>query len=399
MLDLNGFKAINDTLGHDVGDQVLKAVAKRLQSSVRDSDTVARLSGDEFVLVLTNQPSLRFLTRMVDRVRSAMSKPVSYDSREGTVGAALGVSVFPHDGATPFELVRAADVAMYHSKEAGRNEAHFFSAEMKSSTEARRKLELNMRAALENDEIFLLFQPRVSMDTSKLTGIEALLRWRHPEQGVLPPSAFLAEAEENGMIVALGNRVLDLVCGFTLRLRELGYSALPVSMNASFREFSQKNYIEGVAARLGENKLSVGDVELELLEAQLVRDMRVGRQVVAELERWGVALTLDHFCENMSNLNFARELPLKSVKLARSAIAEIGTDGGLLARTVIELGHNLQARVIAEGVETEAEYDFLRAHGCDELQGNYYCEPLDQAALEVLLSQPGGEDRQWQPAQ
>ena len=386
LVDLDDFKLINDTRGHETGDEVIKVIAKRLEASVRDSDTVARLSGDEFVLVLANQPSLRFTLRMVERLRLSMSKPAVLDQTEVAVSASMGVAVFPHDGATAFELVRAADVAMYHAKATGKRHIHFFSEDMKSTTEAKQRLETTMRGALDNDEIFLLFQPKLRLETGRIAGIEALLRWRHPEQGVLLPSAFLCEAEESGLIVPIGKRVLERVCALLRRLRDKGLAHLPVSMNASFREFSQHNYINQVADTLGQWALPPSSLELEFTEEHLLRNPHLSREVATQLHDIGMKLAIDNFGEGMTSLSYLQKLPVDHIKIARTTIAASDQGSGVpLAKTLIDIGHNLNIGVIAEGVETRQQMEFLKVSGCDEIQGRYFSGPVTAEAIEDML--------------
>jgi diguanylate cyclase (GGDEF)-like protein/PAS domain S-box-containing protein len=387
LIDLNDFKLINDSFGHDAGDEVLTVVAKRLLAAVRDSDTVARLSGDEFVLVLVNQPSLRYTLRMVERLRLAMSKPVAFGSREIPVGASMGVSVYPHDGDTVFDLVRAADVAMYHAKATGKSDVHFFSPDMKSSTEAREKLEGRMRSAIDDDEIFLLFQPRQCLRSGKVTGIEALLRWRHPEHGILLPASFLPEAEENGLIIPFGERVLDLVCGFMRQWRAGGHPELVVSMNASYREFSQHNFVARIADQLGKYGLPCQGLELELKEEALLRNPHLGREIAGQLRESGMKLSIDAFGDGNTSLSFLQKLPVTHLKMARSSVREINPESraGPLVKAMIDIAHDLDLCVVAEGVETRSQLDFLKSHGCDEMQGSYFSEPLEPAALERFI--------------
>ncbi|TFW35007.1 sensor domain-containing protein [Massilia horti] len=385
LIDLNNFKTINDTFGHEAGDVVLKVVAKRLQASVRDSDTVARLSGDEFVLVLVNQPSLRFTLRMIERVREALVMPVALDRAEIPVGASLGVAVYPHDGAAVAELIRAADVAMYHAKATGRNEVHFFSNDMKSTTEAKHKLEIAMREALERDELFLLYQPRIDAHSGLVLGFEALLRWRHPESGTLLPSAFLHEAEENGTIIQIGNRVLDQVCAFLHGLYKAGFGNLSVSVNVSPREYSQHDFALGIAERLARFGLPAGCLQIELGEEGLIRNPGLGRDVAAQLRSLGLPLWLDEFGKGMSDISYLQELAPDHVKIAKSAVRAIGNGGSAFAKTLINIGHNLNMAVVGEAVETRAQADFLRNNGCDEIQGLWFSEPLNREAAERLL--------------
>ena len=388
LIDLNNFKLINDTFGHEAGDEVLTVVAKRLQASVRDSDTVARLSGDEFVLVLVNQPSLRFTLRMIERLRMGMSKPVAFDTREIPVGASMGVSVYPHDGDSVFDLVRAADVAMYHAKATGKSDVHFFSPDMKSSTEAKEKLEASMRSAIDNDEIFLLFQPRQCLRTGKVAGIEALLRWRHPEHGVLLPASFLPEAEENGWIIPFGERVLELVCAFMQRLKHSGHADLTVAMNASYREFSQHNFVARVGEQLSKHELAHANLELDLTEENLMRNPHLGREIASQLREIGIKLSVDEFGDANTSLSFLQKLPATCLKMTRASVREISPESraGPLAKAIINIAHNLDLSVIAEGVETRSQLDFLKSHGCDEVQGVYFSEPLDQDAVEQFIS-------------
>jgi diguanylate cyclase (GGDEF)-like protein/PAS domain S-box-containing protein len=389
LIDLNNFKTINDSFGHEAGDMVLKVVAKRLLASVRDSDTVARLSGDEFVMVLVNQPSLRFTLRMIERVRDTLTMPVSFNGREIPVGASLGVAVYPHDGATVTELVRAADLAMYHAKSTGRNEVQFFSADMNTTTEAKQKLHDSMCEALERDEMYLLFQPRIDARTERVLGFEALLRWRHPQQGLLLPAAFLPDAEENGCIVQIGNRVLDQACSFLQRLRERGYNDVPVSVNVSEREAGEQNFVSGIMERLKRFDLPAHSLELELREETLIRNPVLGRDLAAQLRALGLSLSVDEFGEGISDLSFLQELTAGHVKLAKSAVHAICNDerASAITKALIDIGHNLKIPVAADAVETRAQMEFLRTNGCDEIQGMWFSEPLRAEDAERMLGE------------
>lgn len=393
LMDLNGFKKINDTLGHEAGDEVLTVVANRLQSSVRDSDTVARLAGDEFVLVLVNQPSLRFTLRMLERLRQGMSKPVVFENTEIEVGASIGVSVFPHDGATAFELVRAADVAMYHAKATRKNEVHFFSADMKTTSEAKQRFEDSMRGAVEKNELFLLFQPKICLATGRIKGFEALLRWNRGEQGILLPASFLPEAEENGMIVAFGDVALEQACAFLQRLERAGYAQLPVSINVSQREYVRPHYVEQVAEMLAKCRLAPASLDVEVREEGLVRNHLLGSEVLAQLSELGVLRSVDAFGNGLSDLNYLQKLPLSHVKLAKLAVHQISpeTRTGPVAKSLIDIGHNMNLTVIAECVETRAQMDFLKSNNCDEMQGHYYREPLSADVAEQLLTAAAGD--------
>ena len=387
LIDLNGFKQINDSYGHEAGDEVLKVVAKRLQASVRESDTVARLSGDEFVLVLVNQPSLRYTLRMVERLREALSRPVVFDSTEIGAGASIGVSVYPHDGATAVELVRAADVAMYHAKASQKDQAFFFSTDMKSTTEARQKLEDTMRQAIAGHELFLQFQPRVDLHSGQINALEALVRWRHPEHGVLLPAAFLSDAEENGLIIDIGREVLEQACDFLSRRQRSGQPLLPVALNSSSREFGNPGYVANIAETLERHGLPPEALEVELREDGLNNNHQLGLEIMSQLRDLGVRRSLDAFGEGMCDLNYVQKLPLTHVKVARAAINRITEDArsGAVVKALIDIGHDLGVRVIAKGVETRTQMEFLRANACDEMQGRLFSEPLSEAALQGML--------------
>jgi diguanylate cyclase (GGDEF)-like protein/PAS domain S-box-containing protein len=391
LLDLDNFKCINDTFGHEAGDVVLKVVARRLLASVRDSDTVARMSGDEFVLVLANQPSLRFTLRMVERLRRSFAIPVSFGGQEIPVGASVGVSLYPHDGNTAPELVRAADLAMYHGKGSGQNDVHFFSNAMKSSTGTKRKIEDDLRGALEHDALFLLYQPRVAADSGRVTGFEALLRWRHPERGVLPPSHFLAEAEENGAIVNIGQRVLDQACAFAAQLAAIGFGSVPVTVNVSYREYNQPGFVAGLAQRLQHYRLAPGSLQLDVRIDGLIRNPALGRQLAEHLRELGISLSVDDFGTGLCDLGYLQQLAATQVKLAHSTAHAGGASGSGIAKSLVDIGHNLDMQVIGEAVETRPQMEFLTALGCDQLQGIWFSKPLPADAAQQLL-------RERQPA-
>ena len=391
LIDLNNFKNINDSFGHEAGDVVLKVVARRLQASVRDSDTVARLSGDEFVLVLVNQPSLRFTLRMIERLRQGLTQPVSFMHKEIAVGASLGVSVYPHDGATAVDLIRAADVAMYHAKATGRDEVYFFSTDMKSTTEAREELDSGMSHAVERNELFVLYQPSIDARSGRVKCFEALLRWRHPKHGVLLPASFLQEAEENGRIVQFGGWVLDQACLFLADLKKLGIVDVPVTVNVSAREYGQQDFVSGIAARLVQYGLAPDSLQIELREETLIRNPGQVRDLASQLRQLGLTLSVDEFGHGISDLGFLRELSVGQLKLAREAVHSIAADepdggeGSTMARTLIDIGHNVKMPVIGEAVETRAQMEFLTSHGCDALQGMLFGEPMaPEAAREMV---------------
>jgi diguanylate cyclase (GGDEF)-like protein/PAS domain S-box-containing protein len=387
LIDLNDFKAINDTHGHEAGDVVLQVVARRLQASVRDSDTVTRMSGDEFVLVLANQPSLRYTLRMVERLRQSFAVPVNFNGREIPVGASVGVSLYPHDGVTATELVRAADVAMYHGKGSGQSKVHFFSPEMTSSTEAKLRIETGLQEALLHNELFLLYQPRVSLRTGRVTGFEALLRWHHPELGVLQPAHFLTEAEENGAIVQIGQRVLDEACAFAAQLRALGFKDVPVTINVSFREYSQPVFLAGLADALVRHRLAPGSLLVDLRIDSLIRNEALGGELADGLRGLGVGMAVDGFGHGVCDLGYLQRLAACQLKLAHDAVHALPDGGSAVAKSLIDIGHNLDMQVVGDAVETRPQLEFLRQNGCDQVQGSWFSEPLAADAAQRLLQE------------
>ena len=389
MVDLDNFKTINDTMGHDAGDEVLRVTARRLKASVRDSDTVARLGGDEFVLVLSNQPTLRYTLRMIERLRQDIVKAIVVDNREVSVESSMGVSIFPHDGSTVCELMQSADVAMYHAKSAGRNDVHFFSPDMKTSTDAKNKLEVSMRNAIERDEIFLEFQPKMDLKTKKIIGAEALLRWHHPDLGILSAASFISEAEESGLIVPLGEWAFNNVCEILQQFKVLGFQHIILSLNVSFQEYTKKNYVALIAEKLNESLLPAEIFEFEIKEANLMRCPELTRKVLSEISKLGIKLTVDEFGSDVSSLINLKKLPINHLKISKSFIESIRQDSTdmIMAKTMIGIGHNMNIDVIAAGVETRNQFNFLAKNDCDQGQGNYFSKPISISDFEQLLTQ------------
>jgi EAL domain-containing protein (putative c-di-GMP-specific phosphodiesterase class I) len=313
--------------------------------------------------------------------------PVAFNNREIPVGASVGVSLYPHDGASAAELVRAADLAMYHGKGSGRNDVRFFSADMKSGSEARHRIDVALRGALDNDELFLVYQPRVAMDSNRVAGFEALLRWRHPDQGVLLPAQFLAEAEESGVIVPIGQRVLDQACTFAAQLRAAGYDDLPVAINVSHREYSQPGFLACLTDRLARHRLPPHSVQLDLRIDSLVRHPALGQELAEQLRGLGVALSVDGFGAAPCDLAYLQRLGAGLVKLAPDTVQALGDGGQAVAKSLIDIAHNLDMAVVAEAVETRPQLDFLKSHGCDQFQGFWFSEPLGAEAARRMLQE------------
>jgi diguanylate cyclase (GGDEF)-like protein/PAS domain S-box-containing protein len=390
-IDLDKFKAINDTLGHDVGDDVLKTIAGRLRANVRESDIVARLGGDEFVLVLANQPSIESIADLIDRLHHNVAEAIPYLNENLRPTISAGISIYPHDGKEVETLMRNADAAMYHAKSLGRNNYQFYSSELHQAANLRLQEETSLRNAIEQGQLFLLFQPKIDCRTQTIVGAEALVRWQHPEHGVLTPGAFLPLAEETGLILLLGDWVLGQVCSALKRFHAMGASDFSMSVNLSARQLKQKGFVESLVHHLARAGLSPACLELELTENQLMNDPQYMIGMLGQLKALGFRLALDDFGSGFSSLSYLEKLPIDHLKIDSAFVQSIGQQERepAIAQAVIALGHYLKARVIAEGVETEDQYQFLRQHDCDEMQGYYFSEPIIARPLQALLRKSG----------
>ncbi|WP_181373251.1 putative bifunctional diguanylate cyclase/phosphodiesterase [Massilia glaciei] len=341
------------------------------------------------MLVLADQPSLRFAMRIIDRVQARVARPVPFEQTSLPLAASIGVAVYPHDAGNAFDLVRCVDIAMYHAKAGGSAAVGFFSPVMKSTSESRHRLEAEMRAALLHDEFFLVHKPRLSLASRRVAGVEALLRWRHPQHGVLLPPSFLPEAEDNGMAVPIGRWVLDEVCALMARLRDAGHGGLRVSMNASYRQFSQPNFIVDIGAQLERLGLAPDALALELTEESLLCNRELSRELARQAGALGLRLSIDHFGDGLTSLSELPALAAANLTLTPEVVRDIVPDRGAaaLAGALIDIAHHLDMTVVAPGVETQDQTEFLRQHGCDQIQGHFYSKPLTADALHALLAE------------
>ena len=379
-MDLDHFKFVNDSLGHSLGDRLLSTVAERLQSAVRDGDTVARLGGDEFVLILNDQTNGEVIYRAMQRILATVSEPLMIGGQELYITCSAGVSVYPEDGPDVESLLKNADVAMYRAKENGRNNFKFYTAEMNAVANERLALEGSLRKALDRDELLLHYQPKVSLATGRIVGAEALVRWRHPERGLIAPDRFIPIAEETGLIVPIGEWVLRVACEQHRAWRGAGLPPVPVSVNVSARQFRQDRFGKTVRQILSETGVDAEQLEIEITESMVMHDVQAAIRILHELKSLGVGLSVDDFGTGYSSLSYLRRLPLDTLKIDRTFVHDIADlqegDGGLLAQAIISLGHSLKLKIIAEGVENDAELAFLRAHQCDQVQGYYFSKPV-----------------------
>lgn len=376
-IDLDRFKLINDSLGHEVGDRLLKQVALRCVDAVRDTDTVARLGGDEFVVVLPEVADAQEAALVARKLVAALGAAYRLDSHELTVTASIGIALYPDDGATASILLRNADAAMYGSKEGGRNHYRFYSSDLDSTSLGELLLENQLRGAVDRGELRLYYQPKVAAASGQVVGAEALLRWQHPELGVLPPGRFVPAAEASGLIVPIGAWVLREACRQMRQWLDAGLAPVPVAVNLSAQQFAQQDIVQLVRDSLAEQRLPSELLELELTETMLMRDFARTDEVLAQLRAMGVRLAIDDFGSGYSSLAYLKLFDVDVLKMDRSFIGDIGsdTDDGKLAAAVIALAHSLDCQVVAEGVETAFQRDFLASHHCDQLQGYLFGRP------------------------
>ncbi|MFC4930012.1 sensor domain-containing protein [Massilia sp. GCM10023247] len=381
-LDLDNFKHINDNFGHDAGDLVLREIANRLRASVRENDTVARVGGDEFVLVINNQASNEQLADLIERIRVRVSAPINVAGRDILAATSIGVSRFPHDGDTVDRVMRAADAAMYHAKSLGKNNCQFYSSELNQVVHQHLMLEASLSRAIGNHEMVVGYQPKVDLRTGKVVGAEALVRWKHPDSGMVPPSQFIPVAEETGLIVPLGEWVLLEACRALKAFDAPGTSELVISVNLSARQLRQRQFAGQLARTLARAGVDPRMLELEVTESQLMDRPDEAMEALAELKALGLRLSIDDFGTGYSSLSYLQKFPVDFIKIDRSFLGNLALDGhAVIARAIIALGHNLQMKVIAEGVETREQLAFLRAHDCDQMQGFYFSPALTQAAF------------------
>jgi len=386
-LDFDHFKRINDTLGHDAGDLLLQAIAQRLSGAVRDSDILARLGGDEFVVILPglDPAHATFETMTVlSRIRESFLTPFQLSDQMPTLTCSIGVSMFPLDAEDPVTLIKQADTAMYAAKEAGRNAYRFYTADMNARVQARLQLETDMRRGMIDNEFFLVFQPQVDLKTGRASGVEALLRWRDPERGIIGPSEFIPIAEESGMIQALGARALRDACRQVMQWHGQGM-LMRLSVNLSVQQLQHDRWLSIVEDALRASGLPPQCLDLEITESVIITHPEKAVATLVKLKEMGVTITVDDFGTGYSSLSYLTRLPLHGVKVDQRFVRGLAQNRSdeTITQAIIALSHSLGLRVIAEGVETEAQFNFLKTHGCDEAQGFLISRPLEAAQLRA----------------
>ena len=389
-LDLDGFKNINDSLGHSVGDKLLQSVALCLSAAVRKSDTVSRQGGDEFVILLPEVAHAADAAITAEKILTELKKTHSIGEHRLHVTVSIGVSTYPGSGDDAESLIKNADTAMYHAKQSGRNNYQFYKPDMSLRAVERQSLEGQLRYALERQELLLQYQPKVNLKTGAIVGVEALLRWQHPERGLLLPGQFLTIAEDTGMIIAIGQWVLREACRQTREWLDAGLLAVPVSVNISSLEFRSEQFLEHVQMALKETGIDPRYLELELTETVLMRHTESTTYMLGKLKAIGVRLSVDDFGTGYSSLSYLTRFPIDSLKLDQSFVHNIiaGSNDAIVISSVISMAKSLKQSVIAEGVETKEQLAFLQAHSCDEGQGYYFSRPAAAQQFANLLEMP-----------
>ena len=388
-IDVDRFKHVNDTFGHTAGDQLLKQVSERLAACVRNDDTVGRLSGDEFAIVLSRVTAPEDAATVAQKIVDSLNTPFALEGAELFVTASIGITVYPDDSEDQDTLIRNADVAMYRAKDRGRNNYQFYTPELNRRTREMLNLESELRRALERDEFVMHYQPKVSLATGRITGFEALLRWMHPERGLVPPGDFIPLLEETGLIVQTGEWVLNAVCAQITAWANAGIVPLPVAVNLSARQFLAPDLAGSVQRVLEAHGIESRLLEVEITESAIMTNAEEAIRTLEVLQRLGVQASVDDFGTGYSSLGYLKRFPLSALKIDRSFVRDITTDpdDATITQAVISMAHSLDLKVIAEGVETEAQLEFLERYGCDEVQGFLYSKPIPGDECGTMLAE------------
>jgi diguanylate cyclase (GGDEF)-like protein len=399
-IDLDRFKIINDSLGHSVGDALLVEVASRLRSSVRESDVVARLGGDEFVIVLSEIFDSDQIAMVARKVLSGLVSPLNLAGHDCRTTGSIGIAIFPDNGGDAQTLTKNADMAMYLAKEEGKNDFRFYSPVIKSQSIERLMLESSLRHALELNQFALHYQPKIEAATGQINGVEALLRWRHPDLGDLPPMKFIPLAEETGLIIPIGRWVLRTACAQNMAWQRQGLPVISMAVNLSPRQFQDDHLLRDVDDALKETGMPAHLLQLEITESMVMQNVARAIKLLDEIQSRGVRLAIDDFGTGYASLSYLKRLPVDSLKIDRSLIKGVGSDteDTAIVRAVVTLARSLGIMVTAEGVETAEQLFQLRALGCDQGQGYYFARPVSAERLPELLSSLDADDRHGSPS-
>jgi diguanylate cyclase (GGDEF)-like protein/PAS domain S-box-containing protein len=387
-LDLDHFKLVNDTLGHVFGDELLLAVGSRLRACLREGDTLARMGGDEFSLLLPKLMSSETVINIADKVIAALSRPFNIGSRELFSTVSIGVSIFPEDGETGDSLIKHADIALYHAKTCGRDNCQLFHEGMSVPLSNRLSLENDLRHALEREQFVAYYQPQVNLRSGQVVGFECLIRWLHPERGLISPSDFIPLAEETGLITQLGDWMLNTACHQLKSWKDLGLPPVRLAINISPRQIEQSQFVERIHAALNQHGLHSSLLEVEITENLIMKDVEHTVEKLKQLSAGGIKIAIDDFGTGYSSLTYLKKFPIHTIKIDQSFIADIERDGDTsIVTAIIAMAKGLKLNLIAEGVETENQLAFLRRMECDEMQGYLFSEPLTAQGATDLLAQ------------
>ena len=408
-MDLDAFKRINDTLGHDVGDHLLKVVSERLRETIRPSDLVlraehefesssggsnlARLGGDEFTILIPDLERVEDALNVAHRVKEAMRRPFMIEGHEIFVTASIGISLYPEDGEDCNSLLKYADTAMYHAKNCGKNNAKLYSSSLTMEIMSHVKMEVGLRKALQNNELYLLYQPQIDVPSTQIVGVEALVRWRHPERGIISPTEFIPLAEETGLIVPIGEWVLRTACNQAKAWQNDGGRAIRMAVNLSAKQFKDENLMQIVLSALADTGLDARLLELELTEGTLMDDARATMVTLEQLRGIGVYLSIDDFGTGYSSMNYLKRFDVRALKIDKSFIAGLpqDTENAAITRAIIAMAHGLKMVVVAEGVETDEQLLMLEEYGCDMAQGYFLGHPSPHDTITAMLARQAGQ--------
>ena len=386
-LDLDNFKNINDTLGHDIGDKLLQVVAKRIKDVVRTTDTVSRQGGDEFIIVLFDPGTVEQVNLIADKLLSVLATPVVLDGNEIQVTTSIGVSMFPDNGADSHSLIKHADMAMYQAKQKGRNTIQFFTEEMHRRMYERLSLRAKLIHALDSQELFLHYQPQINIEQGCIIGAEALIRWHHPELGIIPPVHFIPIAEESGLIGRLSEWVMQEAFSQNKKWRKMGFPEITIAVNISQMQFHTKNLDKIILGILEKSGLPPSAIDLEINEGTFIHDAAAAIEMLQKLKQHGIKISMDDFGTGYSNLSYLKKFPIDKLKIDRSFVQNMmkDEDDEMIVNTIINMTSNLGVKVIAEGVESQDQINFLKQRGCMYFQGNYFSKPVSAAEFSRLL--------------
>ncbi|WP_194715219.1 EAL domain-containing protein [Noviherbaspirillum soli] len=385
-IDLDNFKTVNDTLGHDVGDKLLQLVAERLANTVRFGDVACRIGGDEFAIILENVSELSVASMIAEKCLAALAQPIEISGNELHIGASIGVSVYPDDAQDKYSLLKYADTAMYYAKNGGKNAYRLFEQSMQENAQKRFTMENNLRRAMEREEFVLHYQPQIDVTSGQISGVEALIRWVHPELGIITPAEFIPIAEDTGLIVEIGEWVIQEACLEMKRWHEDGHK-LRVAVNLSGRQLKERDFVKNVLAIVEKTGIEPEYLELELTESMLMEASAGIIEKLFDLKAAGIQLAIDDFGTGYSSMSYLKAFPVTCLKVDRSFIRDLpqNTEDAAITKAIIAMAKSLRMKVVAEGIENVEQGDFLREHGCDEYQGYFYSKPVLAEEIRKML--------------